>query len=228
MVQSVSRVVKETLSNLTYLSLAFEHQLVNESALARFIHKRVEEKTGKPVSRGAIIAAVRRFIISYKPRQKDLHLIRFLKSFKIHIRTGMVEVNLSRTPKNVEVLSSVSKKIQWNKGEKLYVLSRSQEITVVSNSQHFKDALNKIPRQGVLSKYDDRAVITISYDPEVEDKTFGALYYLSGIFASLGVTIHVVFSTYSETSFVIKEKDVPLVYKALSESMHEIDELHDE
>ncbi|MEM4255498.1 MAG: hypothetical protein QXR53_04200 [Candidatus Norongarragalinales archaeon] len=229
MVQSVSRAVKETLSNLTYLSFAFEHQLVNESALARFIHKRVEEKTGKPASRGAIIAAVRRFMLYYKPRQKDLNLIRFLKTFKVQIRTGVTELNFKRTPQTSELMLAALKKTAWNKGQKLYTIPRSQEITVVStnNPEALKTLLSKIPSDAILSKHDDRAIITVSYDPTLGEKTFGALHYLTDIFASLGIAIHVVFSTYSENSFVIKERDVPAVYKALSGSLHEIDELHE-
>lgn len=226
--QSVSRAVKEILSNLAYLSFAFQHQLVNESALARFIHPRVEEKTGAPVSRGAVIAAVRRFTISFKPRHKDLKLMQFLKSFKIQLRTGLSEANFMRTKKTAAVLAEHSAKTQWDKVEEFYVLNRPNEITLITPHAQLKAMLSRIPQKDVLSRYDDRAIITVFYDPELEEKTFGALYYLADIFASLGVIVHVVFSTYSANSFVIKEKDVPFVYHALSESMREIDALHEE
>lgn len=228
MVQSVSRLVKETLSNLTYLSFAFEHQLVNESALARFIHKRVEEKAGSPVSRGAVIAAVRRFIISFKPKQKDVRFIRLLKSFKIQIRTGLTELNLVRSKKTSDWVFELSKKIVWEKEQKFYALNRTDETTIVTNYPYLKESISRLPKKDILSHFEDRAVITVSYDPVIEDNTFGALHYLTDIFTSLGVTIHVVFSTYSANSFVIKEKDVPLVYRTLSESMREIDRLHED
>jgi len=227
MVQSVSRTVKEILLGLAYLNFAFENQLVNESALARFIHKRVEEKTGKPVSRMAVIAAVRRFIVSSKPAVRSTTLTRFLKSFKIHIRTGMIEANFKRTPGVSKLISQTEKKTNWNSGERFYVLGRSQEITVVSNSEYFKKIVSRFDAKDVLSVHGDRAVITISFDPHLAQETFGALDYLTSVFAALGVSIHVVFTTYSENSFVIKEKDVPVVYKTLSQSMHEIDELHE-
>ena len=214
--QSVSRAVKEILSNLAYLSFAFQHQLVNESALARFIHPRVEEKTGAPVSRGAVI------------RHKDLKLMQFLKSFKIQLRTGLSEANFMRTKKTAAVLAEHSAKTQWDKVEEFYVLNRPNEITLITPHAQLKAMLSRIPQKDVLSRYDDRAIITVFYDPELEEKTFGALYYLADIFASLGVIVHVVFSTYSANSFVIKEKDVPFVYHALSESMREIDALHEE
>ena len=228
MAQSVSKAVKEILSNLTYLSFAFQHQLVNESALARFIRKRVEEKTGEAVSRGAVIAAVRRFTISFKPRQKDLTLMRFLKSFKIQLRTGLSEANFSRTKKTAAVLAEQADKTQWDKVEEFYVLHRPHEITLITTHSQLKAILHRVSQKDVLDKHDDRAIITVSYDPDLEEKTFGALFYLADIFASLGVTVHVVFSTYSANSFVIKEKDSPAVYKALSESMREIDALYEE
>jgi len=113
-------------------------------------------------------------------------------------------------------------------GEKMYILQRTDEITIVANAIHSKEILLCAPKGDLLSKHEGRAVITIIYDPKVEDETFGGLHYLSGIFSSTGVTVHVVFSTYSANSFVIKEKDLPLVYKTLSDSLKEIHALYPE
>ncbi|MFH1056887.1 MAG: hypothetical protein V1717_03780 [Candidatus Micrarchaeota archaeon] len=228
MAESVSKAVREILASLAYLHFSFENHLANDSAVAKFIKTRVEEKTGKPVSLGAVTAAVRRFVLSFKTREKDENLIRFLKSFQIHLRSGLVEINLKRNNATSENLAKLAKKIAWEKGEKMYVLQRTDEITLVADAIHSKEILACASKGDLLSKHEGRAVITIIFDPMVEDKTFGGLHYLSGIFSSIGVTVHVVFSTYSANSFVIKEKDLPLVYKTLSDSLKEIHALYPE
>lgn len=219
--KSVSKAVREVLAGLAHLDFAFEKRLVNESSLARFIKPRVEEKVGKAVSDGAIIASVHRYVISHNGRAHNPKLLRFLKSFRMRIRTGLVEINLKRTTKTAEHLALLAEKIKWQNDEKFYLLQRTDELTVIVDAGHQAEVLACAPKKDLLSKHEGRAVITVYFDPDAAE-AYGGLHFLTGIFADLGVSIHVVFSTYSADSFVIKEKDVPIVYRRLSEALKEL------
>ena len=228
MAQSVSRAVREILSTSAYLHFPLENRLLNDSAVANFIKLRVEEKVGKKVPQGAVTAAVRRFTLSFAPGEKTINLIRFLKSLKIQLRTGLVEVNLKRSNKASEKLALLAKKIKWEQGEKMYVLQRAGEITVIANKKHLPDILACAPKKDVWETQDGRAVVNLVFDPKIEESSYGGAHFITGVFAYAGVVIHQFFSTYSADSFVIKEKDVSLVYRNLSEALNEIHALYPE
>ena len=221
MAQGISKAVRETLGTMAYLHFAFEHQIANESALAKLIKPRVEEKLGRPVSNGAVIAAVRRALLTYKPAQREKNFFELLKSSKLFIRTGMVEAHFKRTQKTLEKLAVLGKKINWIQGEKMYVLQRTEELTIIADEMHLTDILACAPKTGLLSLSKDRAVITIVYDPYYFAESFGGLHFYTGQFAMLGIGIYLIFSTYSATSFVIKEKDAARAYKYISNALAE-------
>lgn len=219
--KSISKAVREVLAGLAHLDFAFENKLINESSLARFIRPRVEEKVGKAVSDGAIIASVHRYVLSHQGHARNPKLMRFLKSFRTRIRTGLVEINLRRTTKTAEHLALLAEKIKWQNDEKFYLLQRTDELTIVVDATHEAEVIACAPKKDLLSKHEGRAVITVYFDPEAAE-AYGGLHFLTGIFTDLGVSIRVFFSTYSADSFVISEKDVPVVYRRLSEALKEI------
>lgn len=104
----------------------------------------------------------------------------------------------------------------------MYVLQRSEEITVIVDKDHLKEILACAPKKDLLSASKDRAVITITYDPKAFAESVGGLHFYTGQFASHGIGIYLMFSTYSATSFVIREQDAALAYKSLSSSLGEI------
>lgn len=118
MPQSVARAVREVLSGLTFLNYAFEKKLVNDSALARVIRPSVEEKLGKQVSLGSVVAAVRRFLESFKSSSREKNFFALLKSSKPRLRTGLAEIHFNRTLKTFEKLSAFANKINWVRGRR--------------------------------------------------------------------------------------------------------------
>ena len=222
MVQSVSKAVREILLNLAYLHYPLEKRLLNDSAVAKFIKPQVEEKTGKQVSLGAVTAAVRRFTLAFKPGEKTRNLILFLKSSQLHLRTGLVDASFKRSYQTSEKLALLAKKIRWEQGEKMYVLQRTDEITVIAHAVHRKEVLACAPKRDLLDTHENRAVITVVFERSLAKQTYGGLRFLSDVFASLGVPIYLAFLTYSACSFVFNESHAPIVYKRLSESLSEI------
>jgi len=225
--QSVSKAVNEILSNTAYLHFSFEHKLTNDSAIAKFIKPRVEEKVGKPVSLGAVIAAVRRFTLSFKPTEKTRAFIQFLKSVHIQLRTGLVDVTFKRTYKTAENLAALAKKIRWEQGEKMHVLqARAEEVTVIAHAAFLKDVLACAPKKDVIGTHSSIASLTVLFDRSLVEKTYGVMQFWTGIFASLGVPIHLGVLTYSSCSFIFSEEHAPRVYKVLSDSLAEIHAMH--
>ena len=226
MAKSVSKAVKEILSNLAYLHFAFENRLANETAVAKFIKPRVEEKLDFQTSLGSIIAAVRRYLLTFSPAKKEQNFFELLKSSKLFLRTAVVEVHLKRTRKALENLSELEKEIRWARGERMYLLFRTNEITIIADKSHLKEIISCAPKKDLLSFNTDRAIITILYDPYYFAESFGGLNFYTGQFAFFGIGIYLIFSTYSATSFVIHEKDAASALKNLSASLNETAKLY--
>ena len=220
--QNISKATREILSGLTFLNYAFEQNLINESSLARLIRPRVESKLGRKTSVQAITTAVRRFLKDYEPQARNQNFFKLLQSSKLLLRTGLAEINFKRTQKTFDNLTALEKTINFSSGEKMYLLQRSEEITVIADKNHAADILSCAPKNQLLSENQNRAVVTITYDPYYFAESFGGLHFYTGQFAFHGIGIYLIFSTYSATSFVIDEANASKAYKNLSNSLGEI------
>src|SRR3989338_8895398 len=129
MVYSISDAVKDVISELTFLRVAIEKDLVNYSALARFIQPAVTEKLGVEPSIDAIIVAIRRNCEVIKT-QKSFSVVDAISSSKVILRTDMATmiigdwINSGALDKIRQVMFSVD----FKAGEKFYVIGRTDEV----------------------------------------------------------------------------------------------------
>ena len=137
MVYSISDAVKEALSELTFLRSAVSHDLLNYSAVARFIQPVVQSKLGYDAGIDAIAVAVRRYIQTTEPNQKPAKLLDAVKNAKIILRSDlcMLVVRQWNDIDFLEELKTILPDVDFRAGEKFYLLTRSNDAVIVCNSR---------------------------------------------------------------------------------------------
>lgn len=219
---SISDAVSEVLEELHPLEYAFKHKLVNYSALGRFIKPAVEKRMkGESVGLDAIIMAIRRnadVLERAKPEAADLYDL--LSECKLVLRTGMVDVHFNRSEELFSRLVKLEERIDWASGEKMYVLQRTDELSVISMSKYLPDLLELVKGDGtqLLEKQENLALLTVSF-PLAALYTSGFMEFISHQFSALGVSVIGVFSSYSKISFLFDESEAASVYEKLTTSI---------
>lgn len=234
---TISDAVSEVLGEMQFLRVAFQHDVVNYSALARLIKPLVEEKLGAAAGVDAIIMGIRRYATTATREKEPQDIMLQIKDCTLTVRTDMAAVYFRhwRTKQFVNKLTALQMEdVDWNAGEKIYTIDRSGEILLLANAKFLVKLLeigSASPGTKLLDKRTGLAVLTVSYPPEALD-TPGVFAFMAQRLASAGVNMLSVFTTYRKISFLIDERDVGKAYdhlsKAISSSRRLYEVLHPE
>jgi len=217
---SVSDAVEEVIGEMQFLGLPFKYDLINLSSLARFIHADVERMVGKPVSIDAIIMAIRRAYkeMAWKEQKK---MFDYASKCKLILRAGFFIVHLRPAPRLYTALLELEKTVNWAIGEKMYLLLRSDEITVVGNSKFLEPLLALVQKEEILSRQEEVTVLTVFYEPGALEVP-GLMSFFTEQLAAHGITILGCFSTYHIASFVVHDADAAKAYDKLDKAIRRV------
>jgi len=220
---SVSDAVAEVLSEMHFLRFALQEDLLNYSALARFLKPFVETRVGAGVGPDAIILAIKKYQESLP--KEAFRVFKILSEMKFFLRTGMTLIHFRRNDVLYQKLVDFQHKIDWAAGEKMYVLERSEELSVVVLSKYEKDLVALQPN-AVIQHYSRLALVTVLFPDEHFD-SYGLLEYIARQFSDLGVSVKEVFSSHDKLSFLFEERKASLAYEKLSNAVKTAKEVVD-
>ncbi|MEK6924101.1 MAG: hypothetical protein AABW54_02595 [Candidatus Micrarchaeota archaeon] len=218
----ISDAVNRILDEMGFLRLALHNDLINYSALARFIMPLVTQKTGrKEAGMDAVIMAVRRYVRGIKAQERNASLLSLLGDSKIVLRTGMSLLHLRRASDLYWRLVEVEKsKVNWHLGDKMNIIQRSEEIAVIASQKLLPYIYESTGRSDILAEWHNLALITIEYPPEA-NSTPGTLSFITGQLESINVNIVAIYNTMTKLSLVVSEQDASKSYERLSNSLAE-------
>jgi len=217
----VSDAVEDVLKDYHYLKPAFRHGTVNYSAFARLIKPAVDKRIGGKAGLDAIIAALRRAAPKFSVGE-SLELRALLAECDLRLRNDMVCVHYKRSPELFSKLISLEREVNWEGAERMYVIQRTEEISVIATRKFYRQLLELGGRKGelILDSMEHLALLTVIYPREGID-AIGFLSLLASQFATAGVTILLHFASFSHLSFLIHEKDAPAMFERLGGLMRE-------
>ncbi len=217
--KSITGAVESVLSSMRFLQTAFKYELVNYSALARLIKPVVEEKTGGRTSLDALIMAIRRHVLSRKKTEKP-DIYKMMCKSSVELMTDMFWINYKRSDELYKKLLECEEKINWQAGEKMYIVQRSNEISVISVSKYVNKLSNLADESQIIEKQLDTALITVELPP-ASHYTNGLWVFFANQFDEISVNVLSIFSSYTKISFLIDEKDAARAYHKLSSVIKE-------
>ncbi len=225
MVYSVSDAVKEVLGELTFLRTSMDYNLLNYSAVARFIHPVVSTKLGgaRP-SLEAVAVAVRRYIESNSKHKRPLKLLEVVRGCKITLRTDLCMLNV-RQWVDVNFLNEMQEilpDVDFRAGEKLYMVTRSNDLIIMCNSRFMATIESKVNAPAKLTeKKLDLALITINLQNTDFDVP-GVLQFFVQQFEMAGINIHDLFSTRGKITFLFSQRDAAKAYERISAAIEAV------
>lgn len=219
----ITDAVTDVLTEMHFLRPAFQRELVNFSALARLIQPLVEERVGSKVGFDAVIMGIRRYASTMSKERGAEDLSWIIKDCTLTLRTDLSAIYYRqwRTPAFMKGLHDLQvDNVDWNAGEKLYVIHRAGEMAIIANTKFIiqLEAITQNTETKIIGRRDGLAVVTVSYPLEGLD-TPGIFAYMTQQLASVGINLLAIFTTYRKASFLIEEKQVSKAYERISNSI---------
>lgn len=198
---NITKLTEQYISEHPSIKDCLKNELVNFSSLSRKIAE--ELGIGKK-NFDAILIACRR--LQRKLRNDEIFekaILKILKSSKIEIKNKIVAVVLEKDVYH-GTLTNIEREIKKKK-EIFRVIEGVSAITIIT-SEEFLEMIEKNFRNKIILKNRNLAEITVKSPKEIET-TPGAYAYMCSLFAENNINIVETLSCWTDTIFLIDEKD---------------------
>ncbi|MFH1256645.1 MAG: ACT domain-containing protein [Candidatus Diapherotrites archaeon] len=206
---SIAGTAEKFVSEKPFIIDCLRHGLVNFSALARQIIR--EEKLSER-DFGAIVVALRRLSEKTRPgKESQGRILRLLKGSKLEVKNRISVVFLDSKIS----MSSLAKLVNEiaEEEETLHMIHGSKSFSIITTST----AATKIAetfRYNLIQEKKGLVEIILRTSEEIEG-TPGVMAFLYSRFSENGINIVETMSSWTDTLFVIDEKDLPKAMNAL-------------
>ncbi len=200
---NITKLTEEYISNHPSVKDCLKNDLINYSSLSRQIAKELNLNVKNNFD--AILIACRRY--QRKLRGEEIlenKISKILKNSKIEIKNKVIAVVLEKDV-FFGTLQILEKEIKKNK-EIFRIIEGASAITVIT-TEEFLDTIRKYFKNKIIAENTNLAEITIKSPKEIEEVP-GTYAYLCSLFGENNINIVETLSCWTDTIFLIYEKDV--------------------
>ena len=184
-------------------------KLVNYSRLSRQI---IKDGSMKSSDFDAVLIAARRYFRKLlKSAAAEDRIRSLLSRSRIEIKNKVAVVVIDKHIFTDDLLE-LERKIKKSRNV-FYAIEGTGAITIITSAA-FLDDIRSSFKSGIIKLWEGLALVIIASPEEIEE-TPGVFSYLSALLSDNGINILETMSCWSETLFVVAEKDIARVLGAL-------------
>lgn len=203
---SITKLTEHYIAEHPSVNDCLKKGLINYSSLTRNICKDLNLDLNKNFD--AVLIACRRYYrkVSKEPVLED-KIINILKGSKLEVKTKIVVVLVE---KNIYYgnLIELQKEVK-KKSELFHIIEGSNTMTIIT-AHEFLGIVKKLFKNKIIKISEGLAEVTLKSSEDMEN-TPGVVAHLSTLLAENGINIIETMSTWTDTLFVIAEKDIARV-----------------
>lgn len=206
---NITKVAEQYIEGHPSVKDCLRKRLVNYSQLSRRIMK---ENGLKGSDFDAVLIAARRYLWKLSKFSAAEDKIRsLLGRSSIDIKTKMAVAVIEKHILTDDLLE-LERKIKKSRNV-FYAIEGTGAITIITAAAFLEDIRGSF-KSGIIRVWEGLALVIIASPEEIEE-TPGVFSYLSGLLADRGINVLEAMSCWSETLFVVSEKDIARVLEAL-------------
>lgn len=207
---NITRLTEDYISNHPSIKDCLKGDLVNFSSLSRRIAEELYLNAKKNFD--AILIACRRYQRKLKNEEVlENKILKILKNSKIEIKNKVIAVVLEKDV-FFGTLQNLEKEIKKRK-EIFRIIEGASAITVIT-SEEFIELIRKYFKNKIIAENTNLAEITIKSPKEIEEVT-GTYAYMCSLFGENNINIVETLSCWTDTIFLVDEKDTGKVMNLL-------------
>ena len=200
--QSITKLAEEYISNHPSVKDCLKNDLINFSSLSRQIAEELDLNLKKNFD--AILIACRRYQRKLKKEEiLESKILKILKNSKIEIKNKVIAVVLEKDV-FFGTLQNLEKEIKKRK-EIFRIIEGASAITVIT-AEEFLEPIRKYFKNKIIVENTSLAEITIKSPREIEEVP-GTYAYLCSLFGENNINIVETLSCWTDTIFLVDEKD---------------------
>lgn len=208
--RSVGDVINEIIRNYPLLEEGLSKGIINLSALARELKPNIEKRLLKLVKEGAIVMALKRAKEKLTREKKK----KFLNILDLTVRSNLSILTFA----NSNTLLGKIKNLQQNKSQKkelVFIISENIRETTFLVSSVLMNLIKKtLKDERPIIELSNLSAITLRLAKETVLKP-GIYYQILKMLTWENINIVEIFSTYTELTIVIDDKDVTKAFSVL-------------
>jgi len=210
--ESIAHRVREYLDGHPVLAEALRGGFANHSAIAR----RIADDLGLKPSEG-VVAACRRYPRGRADPGHDLAARRVLRKSRIETRTKVAAVTLDQGAGVLQRLGDVVEEL-LDEGSLCRVIQVSRGTVVLVDEDSLPRLLRPLREGQVLHVRKGLVEVAVT-SPESIEETPGLLRLLTGVLSSQGINIVEALSCYTDTIFLLPQRDLSAATLALTKTL---------
>jgi aspartokinase len=195
---SITKQTEEYVQSHPYIQESLRLGLINYSSLAREIEKALGTKAFD-----AILIALRRYKGKLKKNDNRKEILALLKETKIEVKTKISAFILDKkTP--LHRIEKTEKAVR-EKGESLRLIEGASSITLVVSSDH-ATALRAELKANILNERSNLIELILKSPKDIESIP-GVMSFILSRLAQHNINVNEMLSCWTDTIFIIAEKD---------------------
>ena len=211
MKNSLSSIISSHLNRSPFIREAMDRQLINITALARYLQPDIEREYGDTVTLASIIMTINRLPIS-PLKQMDKSLQHYMSNLgDIIVRSDLVDFSFTNSPALIEKQSTILQDIKQQKRHFYSVTTGMHETTLVVSKSLKNRVLEVFKNEQLVVHRDELSAVSVMLPSNNQD-VHGVYYTLLKQIAWNGINLIEVISTSNEITLVVANEDVEQVF----------------
>ncbi|MDO8627905.1 MAG: hypothetical protein Q7K42_05545, partial [Candidatus Diapherotrites archaeon] len=205
----LSQLVEEFIDSHPSIKDCLQKDLINYSSLSSEIMKKIGLNKNYF---NAVLVASRRYLKKLKiKKSNEQKIISLLKESKLELKNKISVTILDKSisiKKLHELTVGISKE-----GGFFHLMEGTKTVTIVTGDE-FLSSVNRVFKNSIIQQRKGLIGITLITSREIENIS-GVVSFLYSLYAENGINILETFSSWTDTLFVIEEKDLARVMEIL-------------
>jgi aspartokinase len=200
---NITKATEEYIQTHPYAKECIKKKLINYSSLSRQICEDLNLELKRYFD--AVLIACRRYYNKIQKEESfENKILNILKNSKLEIRNKISVIVLEKNIlfSNLIDIEKEAKKIL----ETIHIIESSSAVTVITSAETAK-GIKRVFKNKIIKEYQDLVEIILKSPIQIIT-TSGVASYLFSILGENGINILDTLSSYTDTIFVIEEKDL--------------------
>jgi hypothetical protein len=183
--------------------------LINYSSLARLIMKDLGVKNEE-----AVMIACRRYSVKLSKKDHEKDVLKILGNSRLEVKTKICAVTAKNDWTVLHKLETIFQRL-INEKAIMQVIQGAHAITIIADEKLKNEVVNAVGKENVLRVRPSLVEISVK-SPEKIMETSGVFSYLASNLSENNVNVAESVSCYTDTIFIVDEKDMIHAYEILS------------
>ncbi len=210
----ISDAVSDIVASSEFAAEGLMNGCLNLSAYAKQILPLVEERTRKPVKRGAVVAALSRYA---KTQENSAPFVPKIDAHNLVSRSGLAEITYTKTPESQQLVSKLHNDPKFTRSHFFVVTVGIGEISIITTMDLAEEIKELFASQTPTLYMKNLSSLSMQI-AESGIETPNQFYTIIKQFALRRINIIEFVTTFTELSFILDEKDLKQAFNALHDA----------